>query len=114
MKIFFSEHFKKQLKKLKKKFPQIINDLLNRIDSFNPDNEISIGRSIYKIRISSTDMKKGKSCGFRSYIYLYIKNDLLVPLSIYPKTETESITETELKYHLDQTITEILKIEFLK
>lgn len=114
MKIFFSEHFKKQLKKLKKKFPQIINDLLNRIDSFNPENETSIGRSVYKIRISNSDMKKGKSGGFRSYIYLYIKNDLLVPLSIYPKTETESITETELKYHFDQTITEILKIEFLK
>lgn len=108
MKIFFSEHFKKQLKKLKKKYPHIKEDLLGVIEQFNPHNEISIGRSIYKTHIPSTDMQKGKSGGFRSYIYLYIKKDLLLPLSIYPKSETETITENELKYHFDQTISEIL------
>lgn len=108
MKILFSEHFKKQLKKLKKKYPHIKDDLLEIIEEFNPDNEISIGRSIYKIRIPSTDMQKGKSGGFRSYIYLYVKKDLLLPLCIYPKSETETITENELKYHFDQTTVEIL------
>lgn len=108
MRIFFSEHFKKQLKKLKKKYPHTKEDLLNSINSFNAKNEISIGKSIYKIRIPSKDMKKGKSGGFRSYIYLYLKKELLVPLCIYPKSETESITENELKHHFDQTIEEIL------
>ena len=108
MKILFSEHFKKQLKKLKKKYPRIKADLLDIIEPFNPLNEISIGRSIYKIRIPSTDMQKGKSGGFRSYIYLYVKKDLLLPLCIYPKSETENITESELKYHFDQTIREIV------
>jgi len=109
MQILFSEHFKKQLKKLKKKYPRIKDDLLEIIEPFNPNNEISIGRSIYKIRIPSTDMQKGKSGGFRSYIYLYVKKDFLLPLCIYPKSETESITESELKYHLDQTIREIVE-----
>jgi mRNA-degrading endonuclease RelE of RelBE toxin-antitoxin system len=109
MRILFSEHFKKQLKKLKKKYPNIKDDLLGIIELFDPVNEISIGRSIYKIRIPSTDMQKGKSGGFRSYIYLYVKKDLLLPLCIYPKSETESITESELKYHFDQTIREIVE-----
>ena len=52
-------------------------------------------------------MKKGKSGGFRSYLFLYLKKDILVPLCIYPKSETESITENELEYHFLQTFEEI-------
>lgn len=109
MKIFFPEHFKKRLKRLKKKYPHVKDDLLKVMDLFDPHEEISIGRSIYKIRIPSSDMKKGKSGGFRSYLYLYLKKDLLVPLCIYPKSETESITENELQYHFDQTSEEIFR-----
>lgn len=108
MTIFFSEHFKKQLKKLKKKYPHVKDDLLKVIDLFNPPNEISIGRSIYKIRIPSADMKKGKSGGFRSYIYSYVRRDLLLPSCIYTKSDTESITDSELKHHLDRTIEELV------
>lgn len=108
MKIFFTEHFKKQLKRLKKKYPQIKEDLLEELEIFNPKEKTAISRSIYKIRIGSSDMQKGKSGGFRSYIYFYLKKDLLAPLCIYPKSETESITENELKYHSDQTIQEII------
>ena len=107
---FFSEHFKSQLKRLKKKYPHIKDDLLSNIEKFKPHNEISIGRSIYKIRIGSSDMKKGKSSSFRSYLFLYLRKDLLVPLCIYAKSETESITENELEYHFMQTFEEIIKL----
>ena len=79
------------------------------IEAFDPDNEISIGRSIYKIRIPSTDMQKGKSGGFRSYAYFYIKKDLLVPLCMYAKSKMESISETELQYHFEQTVGELVR-----
>lgn len=108
MKVFFSEHFKNQLKKLKKKYPHIKNDLLRKINAFDPRREISIGRSIYKIRIPSTDMQRGASGGFRSYIYLYKNKDLLLPLCIYAKSDIEKITDNELKYHFDSTIQEIV------
>lgn len=108
MKVLFAEHFKKQLKKLKKKYPHVKDDLLEIIKKLNPKNEISIGRSIYKIRIPSTDMRKGKSGGFRVYIYFYMKKDVLVPLCIYAKSDTEIITENELKYHFDTIIEEIV------
>lgn len=110
MQIFFTEHFKNQLKKLKKKYPHAKEDLLQELDTLDLKNEISIGRSIYKIRIKSTDMQKGKSGGFRSYIYFYVKKDLLVPLCIYTKSERESISENELQYHFDQTIEEIVNL----
>lgn len=108
MKIFFTEHFKRQLKRLQKKFSHTKEDLLERLENLRIENEISIGRSIYKIRISSRDMKKGKKGGFRAYIYFYVKKNLLLPLYIYAKSEKETISENELQYHFDQTIREVV------
>lgn len=109
MQIFFSEYFKRQLKRLKKRFPRAKDDLLDALESLNIENEISVGRSVYKIRIGSRDMKKGKSGGFRAYIYLYRKKDMLVPLCVYAKSDKESITDNELKYHFDNTIEELMR-----
>ncbi len=109
MHFFFSSYFKTQLKRLKKKYPLIREDLLGELEKFSIDQAVSIGRSIYKIRIPSSDMKKGKSGGFRSYLYLYLKKDILVPLCVYPKSETESITENELELHLQKSILELLQ-----
>lgn len=107
MQIFFSNHFKKQIKKLQNKFPHIKNDLLKNLNAFVPANEIHIGKSIYKIRIKSRDLNKGKSGGLRSYIYLYRKRNLLAPLCIYFKSEQESINQKELEMHSRQTIEEL-------
>lgn len=107
MAIFFTEYFKRQLKKLKKKFPHVKEDLLDVLETLHIENEISIGRSIYKIRVGSRDMKKGKSGAFRCYVYLYWKKELLVPLCIYTKSEKETLTENELTYHFGKTIEEV-------
>lgn len=109
MEIFFSFHFKKQLKRLKKKYPHVKDDLLDVIEAFDSTNGIHIGKSIYKIRIPSSDMQKGKSGGFRSYVYIYVRRNMLLPLCIYPKSETESITENELDYHFNATIKEVVE-----
>jgi mRNA-degrading endonuclease RelE of RelBE toxin-antitoxin system len=109
MQILFTEHFKKQLKRLKKKYPKIKNDLLKKLGTLNINQEISIGRSIYKVRIASSDTNKGQSGGFRSYIYLYRKKKILIPLCIYAKSDSVGITENELKYHFDETIIETVK-----
>lgn len=109
MEIFFSFHFKKQLKRLKRKYPHVKEDLLDVIEMFDSTNAIHIGKSIYKIRIPSSDMQKGKSGGFRSYIYIYVRRNILLPLCIYPKSETESITENELDYHFNSTMKEIVE-----
>lgn len=108
MNIFFSNHFKRQLKRLMKKYPHVKEDLLNVIESFDATSKIHIGKSIYKIRIPSNDMQKGKSGGFRSYIYIYVRRSILLPLCIYPKSETESVTENELDYHFNATIKEVV------
>jgi len=108
MKIYFTGHFAQQLKKLLKKYPHADEDLLHILEKLDPGKEISIGKSIYKIRIASRDLQKGKSAGFRTYVYLYRRKDLLVPLCIYAKTEQVSISENELQYHVNKMNEELL------
>lgn len=85
---------------------------MSKIDKLDLENEIYIGKAIYKIRVKSTDNNKGKSGGLRSYIYLYRKKDLLVPLCIYPKSAKENITENELKVYVDLAIQELAETIF--
>lgn len=109
MQIFFSNHFKKQIKKLQNKFPHVKHDLLERLNNFSETKEIHIGKSIYKIRIKSRDLNKGKSGGLRSYIYILRKNNALVPLCIYLKSTQANLGQQELKIHFDKTAEEIFR-----
>ena len=110
MNIFFTKHFKSQLKKLKKKYPHVKEDILAKFKDLDLKKEIHIGRDIFKVRIKSSDLKKGKSGGYRSYIYLYRKKDLLVPLCIYVKGQKESISENELEHCFGKAIVGLLEI----
>ncbi len=110
MRYLLAEHFKKQLKKLVKKHPHLKEDLLNTLNKLDLSNETHIGKSIYKIRINSSDLQKGKSGGFRSYIYLYKQKSIIVPLCIYAKGKQKSISENELRYHFDRTNEELIEI----
>ena len=67
--------FEKDVKKLKKKFPKIKNDLINLIDelSSNPEIGINLGENIFKIRFLNSSIPTGKSGGFR--IITYYKTD---------------------------------------
>lgn len=102
MGIYFTAYFKRQLKKLMKKYSHAKEDLLNGLKNIDLRHEISIGKSIYKIRIKSSDMNRGKSGGFRSYVYFYVKKDLLVPLCIYSKSDQSFVSEQELQFHVDR------------
>jgi mRNA-degrading endonuclease RelE of RelBE toxin-antitoxin system len=98
MKLFFPTAFLRMLKALKKKYPNAKKNLLEELEKFDQENAIRIGKSIYKIRIQSSDMKKGKSSGYRCYMYVRFKKNILIPLSIYPKNTRESISNNEIYF----------------
>ena len=108
MRPYFSEYFKKQLKKMMKKYPLAKEDFLHELDHLDLTREISIGRNVYKIRIKNSDMKKGKSGGYRAYLYCYRKNEVLVPLCLYSKSDQENLHESELQWHIDRTLEELV------
>ncbi|MEA2100867.1 MAG: hypothetical protein U9P72_12145 [Campylobacterota bacterium] len=97
--------FEKDVKKLKKRFPKIKNDLLKLISelSLNPELGISLGENIFKIRIQNSSIPTGKSGGFRIITYLK-KDDILYLLTIYSKTEQDTILTEKLKTIIKEEI----------
>lgn len=83
IKIELTFEFKKNLKRLAKKYRSIRSDLESFIQELQQDNfsgdRISglRDRIIYKVRIKNSDIKKGKSGGYR-VIYLLKTNKYCV------------------------------------
>lgn len=103
-KVVVTRNFEKQLKRLIKKFPSLKNDLLNLEKQLlkNPKLGVSLGKNAYKVRLAVKSKAKGKSGGMRVISYLeldLIINDLtnIFLLSIYDKSESENISNSELK-----------------
>jgi len=90
--------FEKDFKRLKKKFPKIKNDIANLINtlSSNPKQGIHLGENIFKIRISNSSIPTGKSGGFRVITY-YHDNDVLYLVTLYSKTEQDTILTEKLR-----------------
>jgi len=97
--------FEKDVKKLKKKFPKIKNDLLEFVNklSLNPEIGINLGENIFKVRIQNSSIPTGKSGGFRVITY-YKTDDILYLVTIYSKTEQDSILTEKLKKIVQEEI----------
>ncbi|MBP6185480.1 MAG: type II toxin-antitoxin system RelE/ParE family toxin [Saprospiraceae bacterium] len=91
--------FRKEAKKLIKKYPSLINDLaeLGRQLSIDPTSGTSLGNSCYKIRLAITSKGKGKSGGARIITHFYIAADTVFLLYIYDKSNRVNIPDSQIK-----------------
>lgn len=101
--IILTARFKKDFKHLHKKFSSLNSDLEKLLDLLeaNPTLGESLGRNCYKIRLSISSKNKGKSGGARVITYVVISETNVYLLSIYDKSEHESISDKELKKLLE-------------
>jgi mRNA-degrading endonuclease RelE of RelBE toxin-antitoxin system len=90
--------FKKELKRLAKKFPSLKNDFSEFLESLenNPSQGTSLGKNCYKIRLAITSKAKGKSGGARVITHIVISKETVYLLSIYDKSDQESLSQKEL------------------
>ncbi len=97
--------FEKDVKRLKKKFPNIKKDLISLINelSANPTMGIHLGENIFKVRIPNSSVPTGKSGGFRVITY-YKQNDTLYLVTIYSKTYKDNILTERLKQIIKEEI----------
>ena len=93
-----SARFEKEIKKLIKKYPSIKGEYEYLIADLktNPVQGISLGKNCFKIRISIASKNKGKSGGARVITYIYFEGLTVYLLSIFDKSDQESITDMEL------------------
>ncbi len=98
-KVFSTLRFEKELKRLVKKFPSLKSEfaeLINKLQQ-TPDTGTSLGNNCYTIRIKIASKGKGKSGGGRVITHFYKKDNSVFLLTIYDKSEKESVTQSEVK-----------------
>ncbi|NBX80762.1 MAG: hypothetical protein EBQ94_10375 [Flavobacteriales bacterium] len=105
-KVELTENFKKEAKKLIKKYASLRSELkeIGKELAENPTFGTPLGNDVYKIRLAIASKNKGKSGGARIISFVKIIDETVYLLSIYSKGEKDSIT--------DKKIIELLK-EFL-
>lgn len=105
-KIFTTPVFEKQLKRLSKKYSSLKNEYSNFLDELeeNPIQGKALGKNCYKIRLAIASKGKGKSGGARVIFHLVISDESVYLLTIYDKSEKESIDDAELKDLLQQIV----------
>ncbi len=100
--VYLTETFRKTIKVLKKKYRHIKNDISFGIKELEKDPSIGDAipewnNEIWKIRVASSDMKKGKRGGFR-IIYFWKSDDMTIYLlATYFKGIKTEITKKEIE-----------------
>lgn len=89
--VSFTSEFQKAVKKLRKKYPQIQQDIQPLLDLLlhgeTPGDQIqSIGNTVYKVRVANRDAKRGKSGGYRVIYYIHTSTQIIL-LTIYSKSD---------------------------
>lgn len=97
MRIEPSPRFIKDAKTLAKKYKKLPDDLefLQKTLLENPLSGTPLGNNIFKIRIPNSSIPTGKSGGFRVITY-YLSEEILFLLTIYSKSDRESISSSEI------------------
>lgn len=96
--------FRKEAKHLIKKYPSLKKEIenLGSLLSVNPKLGTPVGKNCYKIRLAIKSKGTGKSGGARVITHLYIEKNTVYLLSIYDKSESESITDANLSERLKE------------
>lgn len=94
-----SANFKKEAKRLVKKYPSLRAELAELFAELeeNPILGIPLGDDIYKIRLAIASKNKGKSGGARVLSFVKVTQTTVLLFSIYSKGEVDNITDKQIQ-----------------
>jgi mRNA-degrading endonuclease RelE of RelBE toxin-antitoxin system len=94
-----TDKFKKEAKRLIKKYPSLKTELseLNNELSNDPTSGTSLGNNTYKVRVGIKSKGAGKSGGARVITYIVAENKKIFLLTIYDKGDLDSIDDKTIK-----------------
>lgn len=97
--VIATKAFERRVKKLAKKYPSIINDLIGIIEQLeeNPKIGTPLGKDCFKIRVAIKSKNTGKSGGARLITLVRFENKNVFLLDIFDKSDQETITDKELE-----------------
>lgn len=101
--ISLSDRFQKDAKRLSKRYASFKSDLIKLMEDLeeNPIQGDNLGKSCYKIRLKIESKKKGKSGGARVMTYVHISHEDVYLLTVYDKSDRESLENGELEELLE-------------
>lgn len=93
--------FKRNLRDLSKKYRFIRSDVQQVIERLQAgelagDRIPGIGYEVFKVRVKNSDIKKGKSAGYRLIYYLQTTTAIIL-ISIYSKSEQSDISAAKIR-----------------
>jgi mRNA-degrading endonuclease RelE of RelBE toxin-antitoxin system len=99
--IYESISYKKELKKLNKRYRSIDRDiqpLIQQLESGETPGDRIVGNEypVYKVRVPNSDTRKGKSSGYR-VIYYTITPEAILLTTIYSKSDRQNISNKEVE-----------------
>lgn len=94
-----SDKFKREAKRLIKKFPSLKQELadLNKLLTEEPESGTPLGEDTYKVRVAIRSKGKGKSGGARVITYIVTDNKEVYLLTIYDKSDFDSVDDKTIK-----------------
>lgn len=98
--------FRRDIKRLIKKYPSIKNEFAALVTSLEntPEQGNPLGNRCFKIRLAIASKGKGKSGGARVITHIYVEGLKVFLLTMYDKSEKENITDKELQELITQII----------
>lgn len=99
--IEFTPEFKRNLRALAKKYPQIRSDIQPVIDQLQDgevvgDQVTGTDYSVFKVRVKNSDIQKGKSSGYRMIYYLKTPAKIIL-VTIYSKLDQADIAAKQIR-----------------
>jgi mRNA-degrading endonuclease RelE of RelBE toxin-antitoxin system len=97
--IELSANFKKEAKRLSKKYPSLKTELAELFDELqeNPTLGTPLGNDIYKIRLGISSKNKGKSGGARVLSFVKVTQTTVLLFSIYSKGEIDNFSDKQIQ-----------------
>lgn len=99
--VTLSARFLKDVKRLKRKYPNVLKDLKPLTDQIQnhetPGEHVpGVGYPTYKVRVKNSDVDKGKSGGYGVIYYIQTPSAVFL-VTIYTKSEEENISPGEIR-----------------
>lgn len=101
-KILNTPEFKKEIRRLSSKYPSLHSDFSNFLEELqeNPLQGKVLGNNCYKVRLSISSKRRGKSGGARIITFVQVIDKIIILISIYDKSERADIADKEIRERL--------------
>src|SRR3989338_2601480 len=97
-------YFRRQLEPYAKKYRYLKEAVSSVLDDFRKEQHVHVGHSVYKVRLRSKDIPRGKSKSFRMLVLVVEVEGYVVPMTLYFKGDRDDITKKEIGHHLENVL----------